>query len=170
MNTKFSDLITYFRTLAAQHVAIKHSETEKHFYRFEADEVFSGLKNVSYPALILEGYRYSFIDKQSDNTMKERSCAFMMLDHLSDIGDFDGMHDIWDRMEIICDDLIARIKSDKRNPNVNAVRDFDLNSVEAALIAAKAGNNFGIRITFTVTSPHNIDVDSTKWNLDVDVP
>ena len=73
MKSKFSDLIQYFRTLATQHVDIGHSTTDKHFYRFELDEVLTGLKKVNYPALILEGYRYSLTDKQSDNVLKERS-------------------------------------------------------------------------------------------------
>ena len=123
MNVKFSALITYFRTLAAQHMSIGHSLNEKHFYRFELEEILSGLKDVNYPALILEGYRYSLVDNKSDNVLKERTGAFVLIDHLKDIGDFDAMHEVWDNMETICDDIIARIKSDKRNPNAPAVRD-----------------------------------------------
>ena len=47
MKSKFSDLIQYFRTLATQHVDIGHSLTDKHFYRFELDEVLTGLKKVN---------------------------------------------------------------------------------------------------------------------------
>lgn len=170
MNTQFSDLITYFRTLAAQHIAIGHSAAEKHFYRFEIEEVFSGLNDINYPALILEGYRYSLIDKFSDNVLKERTGAFILLDHLSDIGDYDAMHEVWENMETICDNIIARIKSDKRNPACRAVRDFDLNTVQVALLANVRDNNYGIRCTFTLTSPWNTDVDAEKWNLDADIP
>ena len=170
MITKFSDLIQYFRTIATQHVAIGHSISEKHFYRFELDEVLTGLKKVNYPALILEGYRYSLSDKQSDNVMKERSGAFMLLGHLNDIGDFDAMHQLWDRLETICDDIIVRIKSDKRNPNAKAIRDFDLGSVNVALIANENDKNYGVRCTFTISSPLCTDVNSEKWKLDINVP
>jgi len=170
MTSKFSDLIHYFCILAAQHTAIGHSANEKHFYRFEIEEVFSGLKDINYPALILEGYRYSLVDKISDNVMKERTGAFILLDHLSDIGDYDAMHQVWENMENTCDDIIARIKSDKRNPAFRAVRDFDLNTVHVALLANVRDSNYGIRCTFTLTSPWNTDVDAEKWNLDVDIP
>ena len=170
MNTRFSEIITYFRTLATQHVTIGHSLAEKHFYRFELEEILSNLKNVNYPALILEGYRYSLSDKQSDNVMKERTGAFVLVDHLRDINDFDKMHEIWDNMESICDQMIARIKSDKRNPAIKAIRDFDLGSVQVALIANETDNNYGIRCTFTISSSFTTDVDPQKWNLEVVVP
>ena len=47
MNTKFSELVQYFREIATQHIAIGHSATENHFYRFEIDEVLIGLKTVN---------------------------------------------------------------------------------------------------------------------------
>ena len=167
MNTKFSDLISYFATLAAQHVDICHRENEKHFYRFELEEVLTNLKNVHYPALILEGYRYSLSDKQSDNVLKERSGAFCLIDHLKDVGDFDSMHQVWDNMESICDDLVARIRTDKRNPAIQVIKGIDLNSLQVALIANTTDNNYGIRCTFTVISPLSVDVDSTKWDFNV---
>ena len=170
MNSRFSEIIQYFKTLATQHVTIGHSLNEKHFYRFELDEVLTNLKNVNYPALILEGYRYKLKDQSSDNVLKDRTGAFILIDHLHDIGDFDAMEEIWDNMESICDEIIAKIKSDKRNPLAKAVRDFDLNTVEIALIANTIDQNYGIRCTYTITSPFTTDIDPTKWNLDVDVP
>ena len=170
MITRFSNLIQYFRTIATQHVAIGHSISEKHFYRFELEEVLTGLKKVNYPALILEGYRYSLTDKQSDNVMKERSGAFMLLGHLNDIGDYDAMHQLWDHLEAICDDIIVRIKSDKRNPDFRAIRDFDLGSVNVALIANENDKNYGVRCTFTISSPLSTDVNPENWNINNNVP
>jgi len=170
MNTKFSDIIQYFRTLAAQHNAIGHSANEKHFYRMELEEVLTNLKDINYPALILEGYRYKLKDQLSDNVLKERTGAFILIDHLSDAGDFDAMNTIWDNMESICDDMIARIKNDKRNPLAKAVRDFDLNTVEIALINNTFSQDYGIRCTYTIVSPYTTDVDPLKWNLEVDIP
>ncbi len=170
MNTKFSDLIQYFKTLATQHVAIGHSANEKHFYRFELDEILTNIRDVNYPALILEGYRFSLNDKKSDNVMKERTGAFVLIDHLHDGFDFDEMHELWDRLETICDDLITRIKSDKRNPAAVAVRDFDLGSVQVALIANEMAHNYGIRCTFTITSLFTTDVNPAKWDLEVEIP
>ena len=170
MNTTFSDVIQYFKMLATQHESIRHSSAEKHFYRFEIEEVLSGLKTINYPALILEGYRFSLIDKQSDNVLKERTGAFILLDHLNSISDYDAMHELWDRLETICDDIIARIKSDKFSPSSTAVRDFDFNNIEFALIANENDKNYGIRCTFTIISPFSTALNPSKWNYNCDIP
>ncbi len=77
----FSDLIAYFESLARRHADIRHSEHEKHFFRFEVDEVLAGINrtDVAYPMLVLEGYNFDFTDKQSDNLIKNRSGAFILL-------------------------------------------------------------------------------------------
>lgn len=165
MASTFSDIVEYFRKIAVEHISIGHRDIEKHFYRFEIDEVLTGLKKINYPALILEGYAYSLLDNKSDNVIKRRNCAFMLLGHLSDIGDFDAMHELWDAQEQICDDIVAMMKADKRNPECSAVRDFDLNSVDVKLIANEMDKNYGIRCTFTVSSSRSMEVDPNKWNI-----
>lgn len=170
MNAKFSETIQYFKTLASQHILIGHSLSEKHFYRLEIEEVLGSLGNINYPAMILEGYRFSLSDKQSDNVLKERTCAFILIDHLHDRGDSDAIHEVWDNLENICDDIISRIKADKRNPAITQVRDFDLNSINVALISNEHDQNYGIRCTFTLVSSLSTDVDQDMWNLDVDIP
>ena len=165
MASNFSDVIRYFQQIASEHIQIGHCESEKHFYRFELEEVLTGLKKMNYPALILEGYRYSFSDARSDNVIKRRSCAFMLVDHLQDIGDFQVMHEIWDSQERICDDILCRIKADKFNATAKAVRDFDLNGVEVVLIANEQDKNYGIRCTFTISSPQPMGMDPDKWNF-----
>ena len=163
MSSKFSDIVGYFSKIASQHLQIGHTDSERHFYRFEIEEVFTGLKKINFPALILEGYRYQFRDNKGDHVMKERTGAFMLIGHLNDIGYYDAMHELWDKLEEICDDIIARIKADKRNPEATAVRDFDLNSVEVTLLANEQDKNYGIRCTFTIASPRPMEVDLTKW-------
>lgn len=170
MNTKFSELVHYFRTIAAQHNAIGHSYQQNHFYRFEIDEVLSGLKNMNYPALILEGYRCWFTDQLSDNILKQRSGAFILMGHLNDPGDFDGMHSIWDDLEEIADEIIARIKQDKRDPQSRIIRDIDLGSVEYALIANEQDRNYGIRVTFTISSPFSAGLEPLNWNTGTVIP
>jgi hypothetical protein len=162
MAATFSDIVAYFEKIARQHVAIGHSQSEKHFYRYELEEVVTGLREINYPALILEWYRYLLKDFKGDNVMKERTGAFILLGHLNDPEDFDAMHDLWDSLEVIHDDIIARMKSDKLSEK--AVRDFDLNSVEVALIANVHDQNFGLRCLFTIASPKKMEVEEAKWN------
>ena len=161
----FSQLITYFENLAKSHVEIQHTENEKHFFRFELDEVLNGINrtDVAYPMLILEGYSYDYTDNKSDNILKNRSGAFILLDHCPDISDYTKIHEIWDNLESIADDILIKIKSDKRNPLTPVVRGFEFSSVESKLIANEIGNSIGIRLTFTISAPVSTDVNINRW-------
>ena len=165
MSAKFSQLVTYFENLARMHKEIGHTDSEKHFFRMEVDEVLAGINrtDVKHPFLILEGYGYDFTDNKSDNLLKNRRGAFMLIDHVSDITDFDAIHAVWDHMEEIGDELLVRMKADKRNPLAPAVRNFEFSSSEATLIANESDCNYGIRFTYTLTSPRSNDVDPDKW-------
>jgi hypothetical protein len=163
--TKFSDLIAYFENIARTHVDILHSDNEKHFFRMEIDEVLAGINrtDVNYPMLILEGYSFDFTDNRSDNLLKNRQGAFILLGHVPDISDYDAIHAQWELMEDIGTDILIKIRADKRNSSVPVVRDFNFASVSASLIMNEIGNGVGIRFRYTITSPTDTDVDISKW-------
>lgn len=163
MSTKFSGLVDYFENLARNHTSIQHTDTSKHFFRFELEEVLSGLPSeVRYPALILEGYRFGFDDDKSDNPVKKREGAFILIDHIPDPGDFSAIHEVWDELELIGDDILARIRYDKSN-RTSPVRDFRLPSVSGTLLATEFGGLYGIRFTFEITNFFPYSLDETKW-------
>jgi len=131
----------------------------------EVDEVLGGINrtDVKYPFLILEGYSYDFTDSKSDNLLKNRRGAFILMDHVSDSSDYETIQQVWENMEEIGDELLIRMKADKRNPLAPAVRDFDFSSVEAMLIANDLGGNYGIRYSYVITSPRTNEIDPGKW-------
>ena len=169
--TNFSNLIAYFENIARMHVGIQHTDHSKHFFRFELDEVLNGINrtDVAYPMLILEGYSYDYTDNKSDNIIKNRSGAFILLDHCPDISDYGKVHEIWDYLETIADDILVKIKTDKRNPLTPVVRGFEFSNVESKLIANEIGNSIGLRVTFTISSPVSSDVDTSRWLTDLSI-
>lgn len=162
---KFTDLISYFESLAADHVSIGHTPMEKHFFRFEIDEVLGGLNrtDVNFPMLILEGYGFNFTDNRSDNVIKNRSGAFILLGRVIDHTDYSRVHEIWDELEVIGDDILGRIRRDKQSRLVPVVKDFNMEQVQASLIMNEIGNHAGIRYTFTISSPQDIEYNPEKW-------
>ena len=164
--SKFSQLVSYFENLARLHKDIGHTDSEKHFFRMEVDEVLGGINrtDVKYPFLILEGYSYDFTDSKSDNLLKNRRGAFILMDHVPDSSDYETIQQVWENMEEIGDELLVRMKTDKRNPLSPAVRDFEFSSVEAMLIANELDGNYGIRYTYTLTSQRTNEVNPEKWN------
>ncbi len=169
--SKFSQLVSYFENLARLHKDIGHTDSEKHFFRMEVDEVLGGINrtDVKHPFLILEGYGYDFTDDKCDNLLKNRRGAFMLIDHVSDQTDFEAIQTVWENMEEIGDELLVRMKSDKRNPLAPAIRDFDFSTVEASLLANELDGNYGIRFTYVLTSPRNNEVNPDKWLIPIQV-
>jgi hypothetical protein len=155
---KFADLVAYFQTLAAQHKLIKN------FYRFELDEVLTDLRDLETPCLIMEGYKFSFVDNKSDNILKTRGGAFILMDHVKEFGDFNAIHAAWDNLEEIGDDVLARIRSDRHDLS-SPVQNFPLESVEAQLISTDLGNFYGIRFTFDIVCKFNPEVNLARWNF-----
>jgi len=143
---KFLDLVTYFETMARSHKAIGHNDNQKHFFRFELEEMLTGMRSkINYPALILEGYDFEFVDQTTDNVHKRLNYAFMLLDKVSDKGDFDRVHDIWDALEEIGDELIVRILSDKRSRVVPVLSYFSMNSVSGVPLTDLQFVHYGFR-------------------------
>ncbi len=161
----FIDLISYFENIATKHKNIAHTEEEKHFFRMEIDEVLAGINrtDVNYPMLILEGYGFAFTDNKSDNLLKNREGAFIVIDHVSDLSDHDLIHQKWDEIEEVITEILIKIKTDKRNPLTPVVRNFDFDSVNGSLILNEIGNDVGIRVTYTITSPTTNEINPDKW-------
>ncbi len=168
MSANFSDLIAYFEKLARLHKSIGHSDSEKHFFRMEIDEVLAGINrtNVTTPFLVLEGYSYDFTDNKSDNLIKNRHGAFLLLDKISDKSDYDKIQQVWNAMESIGDDILSKIKQDKKSRKVPVIQDFDFAQVEATLIASDMDNHYGIRYTYSISSVHLTEPDKNVWLTD----
>lgn len=160
---KFNAIIDYFRKLATEHISIQHTPTSKHFFRLELDELIIGINSKArYPLLVLEGYKFRIEDNRSDNTIRPRVCAFMVLDKISDRANFDRIEQVYDECEEICDDIIARIKEDKRNSS-SPFHNLNLNSIEGEMVSFETNGLCGIRITFEISSQISLVVDPSKW-------
>ena len=165
MKSKFIDLVEYFESLAIGHKSILHSPSEKHFFRFELEEFMTGMKSrINYPALILEGYDFQFTDSTSDNVHKVINCAFMLVGKISDKGDYDAIHALWDQLEEIGDELIVKILDDKRNRNVEVLSYFNIGDVSGAPLTDMNLIHYGFRYDFKLSWPLTNDINPVMWN------
>lgn len=166
----FIELVSYFETLARQHVLIKHTDSKKHFFRFEINEALTSLPSgMNYPCMIMEESSITISDRRSDNPQKVRECGFMLAGHVSDPGDFNFIHNLWDTLESIGDDIIARIRYDKRNYPSTPVRNLDMESIEATFFSsARFPNLYGVHYSFKVESFFPSDMRHDRWKIDED--
>lgn len=159
----YKDLQAYFENFARLHASILHTDSEKHFFHSNLNEILSGLRStVNFPCVLMADYDYSFIDNDSDNHIKKRSVALVFLDHASDIDDFEAISGIYSLMEQIADDWINRIYADKLDRRHAFLKDFEINETNAVQFST-ADNNFGIWLPISVSSLHNISIDTQKW-------
>lgn len=164
MAAKFSDLVEYFEKLASEHIEIKHTAKDKHFYRFELDEVLTGMcSNIKYPALILEAYDFNYSESNSDNIRKKRSGAFILIDRVSDMKDYNKIHQVWDEMELIGDDILVKMKSDKESRQVPVLKEFNISECTGTPLSITELGQHGIRFSFNLGCAVNNIVDETRW-------
>jgi hypothetical protein len=164
MAATFSELVSYFELLASEHVLLRHTAIDKHFYRFELDEVLTGLaKGIKYPALVLEAYDFSYQEAGSDNIRKRRSGAFMLIDRVADQKDFNRIHQVWEDMEQLAEDILIRIRSDKQSRTYPVLQAFNIADVEGTQLSLSELGQHGIRVTFSLTSAVNCEIDTEKW-------
>jgi len=165
MANKFIDLVNYFKSLATANKAIAHTEDKKHFFRFELEEFMTGMKSqIHYPAMILEGYEFSFIDNGSDNVHKSINGAFMLIDKVSDSGDYDSIHTLWDNLEAIGDEIIIRILDDKRQRNIDVLSYFHISDVSGIPLTDMKLTHYGFRYDFKLSFPLVNDINPDSWN------
>lgn len=164
MAAEFADLVSYFERLAREHIEIKHSASEKHFYRFEVEELLVGMiTKIKYPALVLEGYDFMYQDSGSDNVIKKRNGAFMLLTHVTDPLDFNAIAQAIDRMEKIGDDILVRMRADKASRAVPVLRGFNIYESDGLMLKVAQTGQYGLRFSFSLSSPVNNNVDTARW-------
>lgn len=162
---KFSDYVAYHEYLAEMHKDINHKLVEKHFFRFELEDVFTTLGDkVNFPAYILEGYEFNYEDSKSDNVIKSRNGAFMILYYCGDETKYDLINSLYEQAEKIGDEIIARMLADKKSNKIPVVRIFDISATRGRMIANSAQGYYGMRYEISLKGPAANDIDISKWS------
>jgi len=165
MKAKFAEFVAYFENLAASHSSIRHQVGEKHFFRFELEEMLTGMRSgINYPAIILEGYDFNFVDVDSDNVHKKINCGFMIIGKVSDKGDYDTIHTLWDTLEEIGDEIIVRILHDKRERKTGCLAYFHIRNVSGAPLTDVNLIHYGFRYEFQLSWPISNEIDTEVWD------
>jgi len=160
----YTEYIGYFEDIATNHRAIRHSRSNKHFFRIDLEELIAGLKTkISYPCLVLESYDWRMTDHVSDNILKERNCAFMILMRPKNAGDYDEVSDLFNQAEVIVDDILALMWYHKHNKIHDIIADIDMNTIEVLPVNGFIENAVGYRVSFQTITGHNIALDENKW-------
>lgn len=166
MKTSLTQFIDYLESLAAANSDIAHDpDANPAFIRFyEADQEKSSARNLikNVPCILLKDYDFSFTDQRADNLHKVREIDFIVIDKITR-GTKD-VYEVWERTEEIGDEILVRMKDDKRNQRNQAIIDFDLDNVRGVPVDVGEAGLYGTSYTIQVSSVRNNDPDVDKWN------
>jgi hypothetical protein len=162
--SSFSEFVTYFENIARNHVAIGHRDTEKHFARMEMEEVIGGVKHsMHFPLMVVETYDWQLFDADSDNVMKQRTCAIMLLNKAKDKGSFNEVVKVMSDLEVVMDDIAKLMQYHKGEFDHEVVRSIDLNTVDVVPVLDGLDGSYGFRMVFMLKSGFGEGMDSSRW-------
>lgn len=146
----------YVEALATEHVYIRHTENEQHFFRGELEDFYMGLRNkVHFPALIAESYELSF-----DSDSKTRETSFIVVCDYKESKDWQRVYAAMDFCETIGDEILRRMMSDAEAGDICA----ELEPISAVPVLDEQHLYAGMRYTIRVGCKFDYDVDRAKWN------
>ena len=168
METNYKELEEYFENLATQHVYIKNTPEEKHFYRIDVEEYLTKIDSALFPFLSLERAEFGLSSPNNDNISKNRTVAFMIVNKFTN-EDFDRMNEIYDETEEVAEDIINRIINDVQKLNFpKLLRDVQISSIALQHLPNISIENYcGVRVTMGIQSRYEKEVDNSKW---IDLP
>ena len=103
--------------LAALHTSLNHRPpANRHFFRGELEEFYNKLRSdVKFPCMILEGSEIDY-EGQSYNLTKIRHCAFMIVDSIPQLRDYEEIQERMSRCERIGEQVMGRIIKEAGDP------------------------------------------------------
>ena len=87
----------------------------------------------------------------------------MLIDKVTDAGDYDRIHEVWDEMEAIGDEILVKMRADKEKKTVPVLRGFDISASQGIPFDVRSTGQYGVRFTFSLRSAVNSNIDPTKW-------
>jgi hypothetical protein len=170
-NSNFIDnYVSYFETLARQHKLIKHSDTERHFFVMDINEVLGAMadSSIKYPAVILNALSARMAGSSLDNVNEQINGGFLVIDHCKHIDDYQSMVEAMSRSHQIGLDFLQRIHYDimKCEPlAMKALPDWNIFHVSSKMWGPVFDNDYGWHFEFPVMRPVEIDFNPDNWNI-----
>jgi len=171
MKTTLSQFFSYLENLAVNHKDIAHTPDNPSFHKFyDAESMEEKLRSLiqRVPCILIKDYDFRFQDNGADNVHKIRSVDVIVIEQINRDSTLQNVHNVWERTEEIGDELIMRMKYDKRRL-VPAVINFNLSNVQGVPANIGFGGLFGTMYSIPVGSVITNDPDKTKWT-DLDEP
>lgn len=147
--TNFSE---YIEHLCRRHVDVRHEANgEKHFLCSTAEMETSLDSVLCYPAVILAQGSYHY-DGSDGSYHKSYDYNLLVVDHISDTGDYTDIDNRTKVCERIIDELFAQIVIDKRDRKYSFLASFSIQGIDVDPV-----KNIDLSL-YGYSAPFNIDI------------
>ena len=150
-----SQYYQYIENLARSHKMVRHSDTDKHFFRGELEEFYMDLRNkVKFPAVIAESWEITF---QEEN--KKRETSFIIAAAYKESKNWGNIYAAIDLCERIGDEFLRRIIADVDEGKFCG----DVELMSAIPMVDEQHLYAGVRYTIQMSCPFRPDPDDDEW-------
>ena len=145
-----NDITAYFRRIAEEHGALRHSAAERHFFRGEGEEFFKQFRSdVRFPCLVLEGSTVGYV-WAAPRLRKCRQGAFIVCQKYDQLNDYDDIVCRMSECESIGDDIVRRL-IDEAGSADSPFLAIDTESITGSYMDNQGNRYVGYRVEFETT-------------------
>lgn len=153
INSTPIQFVAYIKKLCRLHKEVKHSETERHFFRGEIEEFFMGIRNkVRFPGIISEGYDLYYDEN------KQRNSSYIVCQQYKEDDNYDQIESAFADCERIGEDFLKRM-IDNQDEICGVFQ-----SSNAEMLHNTQERYVGIRFSISLISEFDDEIDETKWS------
>lgn len=159
INATPAQYYSYIKGLAQKHKLLKHTDSEKHYFRGELEEFYMSFRNdINFPCLIAENFTLEFVTE--DGVCKKiRETPFIVAESYKEENDYNDIDIKQNNCEIIGDEILRRLKYDQRE-----MCGYEFEYGEGIPVMNEANKYVGIRYTVSVKSVFDDDYNPENWD------
>lgn len=160
---RFKELNTYFKECAINCNGIGHTDSNKHFFRFNMTELTLSMSSrTNFPAMAIESSDFVVKDLSNDDLHFDRGVGFLIIDILKNPNDIEAIEDIYDSTLELVIDVLGKIHKDK-NCQVAVVEHFNFDGLSINPVGPVFSNCYGWRIESGLMERAGIKYDPSKF-------
>jgi hypothetical protein len=147
----FSEIKTYIENLCRSSALVRHTDTEKHFFRINIEDLTTNwkAKGVKSPAVFLEIPEGKLSGETNDNAFNQKFIALSFLKTVK-AQDADGEELAYEEMEVLGWKFMAKINKDYE---AKVIKHFRHNEVRYFKVGPISENMYGIRFELPMGAP-----------------
>lgn len=168
-DNSLTQFTAYVEMLCAKHVDIHHTPEEPHFIELNDEKQLAAGKNQVYPLVALDKLTINY-SGANDGMLKSRVCDILFLDK-APAGDYVEVQRIKNKMELIAEEFVVKIKQDSRNrAKYPYLRNLVVGSIEINHVDNEGINLHGALLSFSYELPFSETITEGRFDENVSFP